>query len=385
MMENPRQSEPLDLLLVLVPLTDPDKVAKIVPDLAVLLRSEFYRSRSMLMGLSCAPAEELRDHFIGCSTPGIPKIYALYAPQPCPWGTLVRKAVAAAVSLSANVTVALTPDEACADRARALVGALSNGFDMSTAFSPKALAWRPVEGLLLAPLLRRMAGAQVTNPAPRDFAFTLPLARYWHFQPWPPEREVGVSLHLVLEALSAGFRVSEVALREGIVPSRLDLREFREAGEVLFRWLRARGQGTTIQGTVPVSLDQVRSAAMADAPQVGAIETAAMRSYRQTRSLLKAGLSSATLAELDRGFYQATPGVSGSAWEKSLMELYRTYARVPSKVWLQALEPVFLGRMASFGREASGKTVGQLVEMVRGRQRPVPPLRRSAGAMERKG
>ncbi len=382
MSDNVTRPEPLDLLLVLVPLTDPDKVAKVVPDIAVLLRSEFYRSRSLLMGLSCAPVEELRDHFIGCSTPGIPKIYALFAQQPCPWGTLVRKAVAAAVSLSANVTVALTPDEACADRARALIGALSNGCDMATAFSPRALAWRPVEGILLAPLLRRMAGAQVTNPAPRDFAFPLPLARYWHYQPWPPEREVGVSLHMVLEALSAGFRVSEVALREGIVPSRLDLREFREAGEVLFRWLRARGEGTSIQGTVPVSLDQIRSAAPADAPNVAGIETAAMRSYRQSRSLLKAGVSTATLAELDHGFYQTNPGVSGPTWERSLMELYRTYARVPSKVWLQALEPVFLGRVASFGREARGKTVGQLVEMVRGKPRPVPPVRRSAGAME---
>lgn len=379
---SPRQPEPLDLLLVLLPLTEADKVAKVVPDLAVVLRADFFRSRSLLMGLSCAPAEELREHFIGCSTPGIPKIYALYNARPCPWGSLVRRAVAAAVTLSANVTLALTPDEACADRARALIQALSNGFDMATAFSPSALAWRPVEGLLLSPLLRRVAGARVVNPAPRDFAFTLPVARYWHYQPWPEEREVGVSLHLVLEALSAGFRVTEVALREGVVPSKLDLREFREAGEVLFRWLRSKGGAASVQGTVPCSLDQVRLGAKATAPSIDGLESMAMRAYRQSRSLLKAGISTATLAELDRGFYQSTPGVSSAAWEKSLVELFRTYARVPSKVWLQALEPVFLGRMASFGREAVGRPLGEVLELVRGQEAPKSPTSRSAGAME---
>ncbi len=382
---SPRQPEPLDLLLVLVPLTEPDKVARVVPDLAVVLRADFFRSRSLLMGLSCAPAEELREHFIGCSTPGIPKIYALYNPHPCPWGSLVRRAVAAAVTLSANVTIALTPDEACADRARALVHAISNGFDMATAFSPAALAYRPVEGLLLSPLLRQVAGTRVVNPAPRDFAFTLPVARYWHYQPWPAEKEVGVALHLVLEALTAGFRVTEVALREGVVPSKLDLREFREAGEVLFRWLRAKGGTAALQGAIPCSMDQVRLGAKATVPAIGGLESLAMRSYRQSRSLLKAGISGATLAELDRGFYRSTPSVSSEAWERSLLELFRTYSRVPSKVWLQALEPVFLGRMASFGRETVGRPLGEVLELFRGKQAPKPPIVRSAGAMERKG
>ncbi|GEM_PF-5463249 len=381
-MASPRQPEPLDLLLVLVPLTDVDKVAKIVPDIAVVLRADFFRSRSLLMGLSCAPAEELREHFIGCSTPGIPKIYALYNPHPCPWGSLVRRAVAAAVTLSANVTIALTPDEACADRARALINAISNGYDLATAFSPSALAYRPVEGILLSPLLRRVAGAQVVNPAPRDFAFTLPVARYWHYQPWPAEKEVGVALHLVLEALTAGFRVTEVALREGVVPSKLDLREFREAGEVLFRWLRAKGGLSAIQGALPCSLDQIRLAAKATAPAINGLESLAMRSYRQSRSLLKAGLSVATLAELDRGFYQSTPNVTSAAWERSLVELFKTYTRVPSKVWLQALEPVFLGRMASFGREATGRPVSEVLEMVRGKVAPKAAVVRTAGAME---
>lgn len=383
-MISPRQPEPLDLLLVLVPLTAANRVAKVVSDIAVVHSANFFRSRSLLMGLSCAPAPELREHFIGCSTPGIPKVYALYHPTPCPWGSLVRRAVAAAVTLSANVTIVLTPDEACADRAKALIQTVSNGFDLATAFSPSALAFRPVEGLLLSPLLRRVAGARMMNPAPRDFAFTLPVARYWHYQPWPAEKEVGVALHLVLEALTAGFRVTEVALREAIVPSRLNLREFREAGEVLFRWLRAKGGVAHLQGTVPCSLDQVRLTAKATVPSINGLEALAMSSYRQSRALLKAGVSVATLAELDRGFYQSTPSVSSTAWERSLEELFRTYTRVPSKVWLQALEPVFLGRMASFGRETAGRPLGEVLDRLRGREAPQAPTPRSAGAMERR-
>jgi hypothetical protein len=276
-------------------------------------------------------------------------------------GSAIRLVFAAADLLGARAVAIVDPEAtelSPADLERLLSPILNASADYVKPVLPRAPTDGPLITQLVRPLLRAAFGKRVSEPIDPLFACSGAFAkRALRVEPWStPFIQYGLDPWLGALAALEGFRIAQVALPSGALRSHSQAPPFSEifrqvVGSIFGVLAQEPARWLPIDGSLPVpSFGELGP----DRAPAAAFDTQSFaQTYREAMDALQPVLvemlSPATLQLLTARAGAPILHIDDALWVRTVYELLVTAARrtVPVDQIVQALQPVYLGRVSS--------------------------------------
>lgn len=364
----------VDILVGVPTLDNASTVGRVVRAIHTSFASHFLRERTVLINCDGGSRDgtpdivrgaSLRDDETLIAKQSLRTLHRISAPyRGVPGkGAALRTLFAAADLLQARAVAVFDPDvtSLTADWLPRLVRPVYEG---RADLVVPAFARHPLEGPLVTqlvrPLVRCAYGHRLQDPVAGEFACSGAFAsRYLGVEAWDTLiGQQGAELWLPLEALAGGLRVAQVALgtRETAPgPYRPALPEvFRQVVGTLFTCLQRHETywtARTSSDAVPMVGDPPRSVVMAPATDPLPMIDSFRSGVRDLGPLLGEILAPTTWRDVQALAGDAVPVEYGDQlWARTVCEAARSYGRglMHREHVVQALVPLYLGRVASF-------------------------------------
>lgn len=377
----------VDILVSIPTANDRQTVEHAVSAIQIGLAKYFPRERAALMNpdassrdgtqeiVKAASVRDFRSFLASSPLRSLRMLSTGYHPSRGAAGAL-RLTLAAADLLRAKVCVVVSP--AVTSLTPEWIDALARpvlqeGFDLLTPVYQR----HRFEGLLvrnlLAPVVRAAYGFRIEEPAPEDAAFSGTLARHFLAQNIWQENFIrnGAPIWMITSALAGGFRAGQAFLGPKFYPPK---KAGRDLAETLQDFVGALFQSLELHaaywpsrtGSEPVPLFGFPSDLDLGPARVNRRKLFAMfqTGTREIASILEQALSAATLQEVLQaaGSEEDHCWFPDELWVKTVYEFALAYHRrvMNRDHLLQALTPIYRGRISSYIRETRGAALDQL-------------------------
>jgi hypothetical protein len=279
--------------------------------------------------------------------------------------TALRLMLAVAELMRARAVVILDPTAASMgveDVARWIRSVLVGGADYVKPALPRALGEGPLITQVVRPLFRAACGVRLLEPLDTQlacsdrFAVSALAADFWA----RPEAEVGLDAFLTAHALTGKFRVAQVVTAAS---AHVDADRRPGTAEVFLQVLRAVFAAlaatyptwSKISGSVPVDTEGTLPALPVQPTRfdLSAFTQAFRTGLDALAPLLATVLDAPALEALRAGAQSSPVAVSDGLWARAVLAFQAAAVRGTASAGelAQMLEPLYLGRVASFLNE----------------------------------
>lgn len=217
---------------------------------------------------------------------------------------------------------------------------------------------------LCYPLLYGLLGKNVRQPIGGDFAFSTPLMEHWRRQPWTLSiRRYGVDIFMSAEALLSGFPVAQVALGSKVhKPSAPKLGPmFTQVVDTLFSKVLESREAWSLNGEPP---EKPRTytcpgSRPGDSQPLSidykTLKRQALEEFRRHRKQITRSLEPEMASRVCAMFDRQVLRLSASTWARCVYSYLAAYSRAENRqaalTVVEALKPLYFGRVVSFIRE----------------------------------
>ncbi len=227
------------------------------------------------------------------------------------------------------------------------------------------------------PLIYGLLGKDIRQPIGGDFSFSSKLERYWMKKRWNEQiRNYGIDIFMTLNAILGNFKIGRADLGAKIhKPSapKLDLM-FSQVVYTIFKilldnkkaWQKKMKKPSAIR---PSSRAGIKIKSIPPAPagiNPNAIKKTSSLLFEKNKKILKKQLRKETYQKLEEMYKNGKIFINGELWAEIVYELLERFGKTRCNPELiEALKPLYFGRIFSFLKETRGipfKETEQLIK-----------------------
>nr|MCK4930380.1 glycosyltransferase [Nanoarchaeota archaeon] len=307
--------------------------------------------------------DNTKQVFLNTDTQGIPKVYVTTEPGVKGKGNnfynlfqIVKELQPKAVAVVDADLKSITPEWI-----KNLCQPILEGYDLVTPLYARHKYDGTITNNIVYPMTVGLLGKNIRQPIGGDFSFSARLAEHWLKQEWSKTiRQYGIDIFMTTHALLGGFKVCSTRLGAKIHkikdPGESLGPMFKQVIGTLFSMFNKEPGALLNRG---IEHTTIFGDAQMHEPSMMCINTEKLRKtfnkgMRKYSSVLREHLSKETYSELKEVFLEVEK-IDAELWAKMLYELLAAFPRAENKeLLLEAIQPLYFGRVYSFAKETAG-------------------------------
>lgn len=325
---------------------------------------KFYSQYScLIINVDNNSKDNTKHIFLNTDTQGIPKVYVTTSPGVKGKGNnfynlfkIVKELKPKAVAVVDADLKSITPEWI-----KKLCQPILEGYDLATPLYARHKYDGTITNNIVYPLIVGLFCRDIRQPIGGDFSFSTRLAEHWLEQEWSETiKQYGIDIFMTTHALLGNFKVCSTRLGAKIHkvkdPGESLGPMFKQVIGTLFSILNKKPEALLNRGIAHTTIFGEEET---QEPAMMCINTEKLRKtfnngMNKYNGLLREHLSKETYSEL-REVCLELGGLDSELWTKILYDLLAAYPKAESKeLLIEAVQPLYFGRVYSFAKETAG-------------------------------
>ncbi|MBD3226402.1 MAG: glycosyltransferase [Caldithrix sp.] len=362
-----------DIIVGIPSYNEADNIANVVKQCNLGLRKYYPNLQSVIINVDNNSPDETRDAFLNAVNT-IPKVYISTEPGVTGKGNNFYNLFQEAVRLKAKAVVVVDADllsitpEWIQSLAEPI---LTHGHDFVTPIYSRNEYDGTITNNICYPIIYGLMGRNIRQPIGGDFAFSGQLAEYYLKQSWVDTTyQYGIDIFMTMNAILGGFSLSQTGLGAKIhKPSAPKLGAmFSQVIGTLFNMLLDHKADWSARHSVqdlPVYGSNVMHEPQCLSIDYKSIKAQALNDFVQNETVLREHLHRHHMKLISAMYREHKLEMHNALWQGAVYDLLYAYdkhhrdARI-----IEALKPLYFGRVATFIRETLDMDHGDCEEEI---------------------
>jgi len=357
------EPEKADIIVGIPSYNEADAISYVTRQVALGLKNFYPQYSCLIINVDNNSPDNTKEAFLSTPTEDIPKRYISTPPGVKGKGNNFYNLFKAVKELKPKAVVVVDADlkSITPDWIKSLAEPILRGADLVTPLYSRHKYDGTITNNIVYPITVGLLGKNIRQPIGGDFSFSSRLAGHWLEQEWSETiRHFGIDIFMTTHALLGGFKVCSATLGAKIHkvkdPGESLGPMFKQVIGTLFSVINDNKHAIPNNGIEqPIIFGNTEL----QEPQAMCINTDNLRrNYNNGMSnkkhILKQYLSETTYADLNNVSLEIN-NISADLWARTLYDLLVAYPRAENKEeLLEAMQPLYFGRVYSFAKETSG-------------------------------
>ena len=355
--------EKADIIVGIPSYNESDSIGFVVQQATAGLKKYFSQYSCLIINVDNNSPDNTKQAFLSTPTNGIKKAYVTTPPGVKGKGNNFYNLFKIVKELKPKAVVVVDADlkSITPEWIKNLAEPIMRGADMVTPMYSRHKYDGTITNNIVYPIIVGLLGRNIRQPIGGDFSFSSRLAEHWLKQEWSETiRQFGIDIFMTTNAILGGFKICSTNLGAKIHkvkdPGESLGPMFKQVIGTLFSVINANKESISNNG---IEQPLIFGDTELQEPQMMCINTENLRkNFNNGRSkhlpVLKQYLSEETYEELRKISLEAE-GISPELWARTLYDLLLAYPKAENKpLLLEAMQPLYFGRVYSFAKESAG-------------------------------
>lgn len=365
--------EKADIIVGIPSYNESDSIGFVVQQAAAGLKKYFSQYSCLIINVDNNSPDNTKEAFLSTDTGEIKKAYVTTPPGVKGKGNNFYNLFKVVKELQPKAVVVVDADlkSITPEWIKNLAEPIIRGADLVTPMYSRHKYDGTITNNIVYPIIVGLLGRNIRQPIGGDFSFSSKLAEYWLKQEWSETiRQFGIDIFMTTNAIMGGFKVCSSNLGAKIHkvkdPGESLGPMFKQVIGTLFSIINANKQLISNNGIEqPLTFGDTEL----QEPQTMSINTENLRKNfnegrRKYLHVLKQYLTEQTYNEF-RNLSLEAQSITPELWAKTLYDLLIAYPKAENKPeLLEAMQPLYFGRVYSFAKESAGMSHEEAEEKI---------------------
>ena len=352
-----------DIIVGIPSYKEEDNISFVTTQAALGLKKYFSKYTCLIINIDNNSPDNTKGEFLGTNTEGIKKAYVTTPPGVKGKGNNFYNLFKIVKELQPKAVVVVDADlkSITPEWIKNLAQPIIDGNDMATPLYSRHKYDGTITNNIVYPMIMGLAERNIRQPIGGDFSFSTRVAEHWLEQEWSETiRQFGIDIFMTTNAILGGFKVCSATLGAKIHkvkdPGESLGPMFKQVIGTLFSVLHANKDKLGSEG---IEQPMIFGDEELQEPQTMCINTENLRKNfnegkRKHMHKLQPYLSEETYNELNNLSLEVN-NITPELWARTLYDLLISYPKAENKEeLLEAMQPLYFGRVYSFAKESAG-------------------------------
>lgn len=356
---NPSKTKLVDLAVGIPSYNEADGIGFVVKQVDLGLKKHFPKIKSVIINADNHSLDNTKEVFIKTKTT-TPKIYISTPPGVTGKGNNFHNLFGEVVNLKAKALVMVDADlKSITDKwiKKFATPILAGDYDYATPLYARHVYDGTITNNVCYPLIYGLLGKDIRQPIGGDFACSGGLVKYLLTKKWTKGvKFYGIDIFMTTGAILGDFKLCQVPLGAKIhKPSAPKLGPmFSQVVETLFRNIltsKGKWMNTKKVENLPVVGKETSEPPQDISMDYKHLKAISSYGFEQEKKVLKKTLANKTYKQLSRMYKKKEMDIDHKLWAKIVYDLLFSYERGFGFHCVEAMKPLYFGRVASFIKE----------------------------------